>query len=43
MNLRCIIGLHKYAKFLGPENIGGGRFRQRYRLNQEKALSELRS
>lgn len=31
MNLRCMLGLHKYSKFLGPENIGGGRFRQRYK------------
>lgn len=31
MNFRCILGMHKYTKFLGPENVGGGQFKQRYK------------
>jgi len=31
MSLKCILGFHKYEKFLGPENAGDGKFQQKYK------------
>lgn len=33
MNIKCIIGLHKWAKLMGVENMGDGRFMQRYKCD----------
>jgi hypothetical protein len=30
MNLKCLIGFHKWAKLGGPQNYGGGKFAQSY-------------
>ena len=28
--IKCIFGFHNWGKFMGPENIGGGKFKQKY-------------
>ena len=33
MPLRCILGMHKYSKFMGPESYGSGKFMQRYKCS----------
>ncbi|MEF8847629.1 MAG: hypothetical protein V5A68_00655 [Candidatus Thermoplasmatota archaeon] len=30
MNLKCLFGFHKWKKYGGPTNIGGGKFEQKY-------------
>jgi len=29
MNLKCLFGFHKWEKFGGPINVGGGKFEQK--------------
>jgi len=29
--LRCFLGTHLWEKFMGPRNIGGGKFSQKYK------------
>ncbi len=31
MNLKCLFGRHNWQKFMGPENIGNGKFAQKYK------------
>ncbi len=39
----CLIGIHKWKKFMGPQNIGGGKFAQKYKcVNCEKVKREIR-
>ncbi len=33
MNLKCLFGLHKWGKFMGPENVGSGKFAQKYKCS----------
>lgn len=28
--LKCFLGIHEWKKFLGPRNVGGGKFSQKY-------------
>jgi len=28
--IKCFFGLHKWEKYMGPENYGNGKFMQRY-------------
>ena len=30
MNIKCLLGFHKWEKYMGYENVGSGKFRQRY-------------
>lgn len=30
MKIKCLFGLHKWKKYGGPSNIGGGLFQQAY-------------
>lgn len=30
MNWKCLLGVHKFSKYMGPENYGDGKFRQNY-------------
>jgi len=34
MNVKCILGFHKWQKFGGPSNVGGGKFEQRYKCEK---------
>ena len=31
MNWKCLFGFHKWIKFMGNNNIGNGKFLQRYK------------
>lgn len=31
MNLKCLFGFHIFEKFMGLSNVGGGKFRQKYK------------
>ncbi len=30
MNIKCLFGFHRWKKFGGPKNVGGGKFEQKY-------------
>ncbi|MFH1977852.1 MAG: hypothetical protein ABIJ92_00820 [Candidatus Aenigmatarchaeota archaeon] len=30
-SFKCSLGIHKYQKFMGYQNVGGGKFRQQYK------------
>jgi len=34
MNWKCIFGFHRWIKFMGPQNWGGGKFMQRYKCER---------
>jgi len=34
MNLKCLFGFHKWEKFMGPRNVGKGKFAQRYKCKK---------
>jgi hypothetical protein len=34
MSFKCILGFHRYEKFMGPENLGSGRFQQKYKCSR---------
>ncbi|MFH1325684.1 MAG: hypothetical protein ABIH49_02865 [archaeon] len=29
--IKCFFGMHKWVKFMGPRNEGGGKFSQKYK------------
>jgi hypothetical protein len=38
--LKCRLGLHKWEKFAGPKNIGGGKFSQKYKCDNCNKVME---
>jgi len=34
MDLKCLFGFHKWEKFMGCINIGGGKFKQEYQCKK---------
>ena len=34
MNLKCLFGFHQWTKLGGPQNVGGGKFEQRYKCTR---------
>ena len=43
VNLSCTLGMHKWSKFMGPQNVGRGKFMQRYKcLKCGKIKKEVR-
>jgi len=38
MNIKCLLGFHKWEKYCGPKNVGGGKFEQKYICNKCKKI-----
>jgi len=41
MNWKCLFGFHKWEKFMGLINIGGGKFRQKYKCSQCGKIKDI--
>jgi hypothetical protein len=40
-DIKCIFGIHKWEKFMGCENVGNGKFRQRYICSKCKKMKSV--
>lgn len=40
MNIKCLLGFHEWVKFMGYENIGNGKFRQKYICKRCKKIKQ---
>jgi len=38
--IKCFLGGHEWEKFMGPKNIGGGKFSQNYKCKKCKKIKE---
>lgn len=38
--IKCRLGFHEFEKFMGPGNIGGGKFSQKYRCKKCGKIKE---
>ena len=38
--LKCLVGMHRWEKYMGYSNIGGGKFAQKYICKRCKKLKE---
>lgn len=38
MNIKCFFGFHKWEKYGGPRNMGGGKFEQKYTCKKCKKI-----
>ena len=38
--LKCLLGLHQWEKYMGPSNVGGGRFIQKYKCKMCNKIKE---
>ncbi len=34
MNAKCLLGFHKWQKYGGPSNVGGGKFEQKFKCSK---------
>lgn len=41
MNLRCLLRLHKWEKYMGVDNRGDGKFLQKYICKKCKKINEV--
>ena len=41
MNWKCFFGFHEWEKFLGANNLGDGKFRQRYKCERCGKIEEV--
>jgi len=39
--LKCFFGMHEWEKLMGLSNIGGGRFRQKYKCKMCNKIKEI--
>ena len=42
MKLKCLFGLHEWEKYMGYENLGNGKFLQRYIYKKCGKIKEVR-
>ena len=38
--IKCFLGVHELEKFMGPRNIGGGKFSQKYKCKKCSKFKE---
>ena len=43
MNIKCMLGMHSLEKFMGPRNVGDGKFAQKYKCKICEKIIEKRS
>ncbi len=41
VNLKCLLGFHKWEKFMGPQNKGNGKFAQEYICKRCRKIKEV--
>jgi len=41
MNIKCLFGFHKWEKYMGCNNIGNGKFKQKYICKKCKKIKEI--
>jgi len=41
MKIKCFFGFHKWEKYMGPQNRGGGKFAQKYICNRCRKIKEV--
>ena len=41
MNWKCFFGFHKWKKFMGPNNVGDGKFSQKYKCEKCEKIKEV--
>lgn len=43
MKIKCLLGFHKWEKYSGPRNLGGGKFEQKFICNKCKKIKRVSS
>lgn len=41
MNIKCFFGFHKWEKYMGYDNLGDGKFRQKYICKRCNKIKEV--